>query len=415
MRLRAVTMRDLAVVAVTFSGLTGCLYPDYTFDAPETSGSGGSGGAATGGTAGAGASLGGSGAGGAGAAGADGGSGGQAPPREDCLDGIDNDDDGDVDCRDSDCQPDFECVPPVPVGWGAIGHSALYQGASANLPICPSYADEISYEGGATLDPGSGTCTSCSCGTPSGQSCSLSIDLDGPRPGFQPLQVSNKPCGQAGTELSTLTVPDPWGGGCYQEDTHPAGATCMGDPCNRSINSSSPTVSGGSCNPGGGDPLLDTPIFDQAVRACRVPTSGGGCGGIQVCMPRPASPFEARVCIGRAGDEACPGGLFTERFVFYEGYDDGRGCTGCTCGSPTGGACEITMGVYDDPAVGTCNNSVASFTAGSCFDLTGNPAIFGLTATVTGAPSGSSCSVTGGGQPTGQVTPETPTTFCCLP
>jgi len=415
---------SLAIVGATLVLGTGCLFPDYTFDAPEP-GTGASGGqVTTGGSAGAATGGGGNGGnggdggngggqGGSGAVGAQGGSGG-APPVEDCLDGIDNDGDGDVDCKDSECLPDFECVPAIPVGWGAIGYAALYQGASQALPACPTYADDIAYEGGASLDPGNASCTACSCGAPTGQSCTLTVDLDVPRVGFQPLQVSNKPCGQVGTELSTLTVPDPWGGGCFQQDTLPAGVTCMGDDCNASVNSGAPTVSGGSCAPGGGSPVLDTPAFSLAARACRVGLAGGGCDGTDVCMPRPTTPFESRVCVGRAGDEVCPGGPFTERFLFHEGFDDSRDCTSCTCDAPTGGACEITYGVYDDPQVGTCQSSVASFTAGSCFDLVGNPAMVGLTANVTQAPSGSACGTSGGGALIGAVTSDVPTTFCCL-
>jgi len=412
---------SLAFVCATFVFGTGCLFPDYTFDAPEPGGTGASGGqVATGGEGGSGAATGGGGiggiggTGGVGGAGAQGGTGG-APPAEDCLDGIDNDEDGDVDCKDTDCQPGFECAPALPVGWGAIGYAAVYQGSSQTLPACPVYADDIAYEGGASLDVGNASCTACSCGTPTGQSCTLTVDLDGPRVGFQPLQVSNKPCGQAGTDLSTLTVPDPWGGGCFQQDTLPAGATCTGDPCNTSVNSGAPTVGGGSCNPGGGTPQLDTPSFSLAARACRVPLGGGGCDGTEVCMPRPASPFESRVCIGRSGDEVCPGAAFTERFLFHQGFDDGRDCTICTCDAPTGGACEITFGLHDGPPGDACQSSVASFPAGSCFDIVGNPAVVGITADVTQAPSGSSCGVSGGGALTGVVTSETPTTFCCLP
>jgi hypothetical protein len=390
------------VLAASFASV-GCLFPDYAFDAPEPTGGAG----ATGGTAGdgAGGNVGGSaGAGGAGAG-----------PVEDCMNGRDDDDDGAVDCADPDCEPGFECAPPVPGGWTDLGYLALFQGASAALPECPNGA-AIAYEGGDDLDPGASACTACGCASATGQSCELTQDLDPAKPGIQPIQVSNMPCGQPATVLSTMSVPDPpWGGGCYHGDPQPGGQTCAGEPCNRALIAAVPSVAGGSCDPTGGEPAFGTPTFDVTARACAVPSGGGGCSGGAQCVPRPAAPFEARVCVGRAGDQTCPDGDFSERFVFFEGVEDERACSGCSCGAVSGGSCEMTLTAYGDASVGTCNNPVDSVASGTCTDLSGNPGLYGLRASVTMIPAGGTCPVTGGGIPSGDVLPSTPSTFCCLP
>src|SRR4051812_19027561 len=45
------------------------------------------------------------------------GMGGGGPREDDCLDGIDNDGDGDIDCADTNCRPDFECAVAPLAGW----------------------------------------------------------------------------------------------------------------------------------------------------------------------------------------------------------------------------------------------------------------------------------------------------------
>jgi hypothetical protein len=94
--------------------------------------------------------------------------------------------------------------------------------------------------------------------------------------------------------------------------------------------------------------------------------------------------------------------------VYYGAIDDTRGCSSCTCGSPTGIVCEGLETQY-----GTSN--------GSCLNQAqqGNLPL-ACTADVDSArdwrldygPSGGSCAANPVSS-TGSATPANPTTFCC--
>ncbi len=59
-----------------------------------------------------------------------GGSGGTTVVPEDCLDGVDNDADGNADCADTDCAPDFQCVEMPPSGYeGSDVRPTAHRGA----------------------------------------------------------------------------------------------------------------------------------------------------------------------------------------------------------------------------------------------------------------------------------------------
>lgn len=382
-----------------------CFFPDYTFDL--TTSSGGSGGTGTTSSTSSSSST---------TTSSSTGTGGEAHVFENCLNGVDDNDDGKIDCEDPDCQA-YECVDPVPTGWGTPGYVALYEGASAPTPPdCPDDMPMEVYQGNATLNVQPAICSPCGCAAPIGQDCQLLTDLEPPpgKSGIQPMQVSNQPCGQGATQLNTLTVPNPWGGACYHDEILPGGQQCLGAPCNRSVNSASPTVVGGTCAPTGGSPTKPAAQWASRALACHGSLQGGGCASPKVCMPKPASPYKSHVCIEKAGDVDCPAGTpFTKKSVYYTGVDDTRDCSGCTCGSPSGGACEITITLYGDATSGVCATEVGSVKAGQCVDLAGNPAIHGRTDQITKAPSGALCAPTVQSMPFGTLTPKDATTFCC--
>ena len=70
-----------------------------------------------------------------------------------------------------------------------------------------------------------------------------------------------------------------------------------------------------------------------------------------------------------------------------------------------------TVTVYSDAL---CTTQIASFTAGSCTNIAGNPQASGRKFTVTAAPTGGTCPASGG-QPMGSVAPTGATTYCCTP
>ena len=113
------------------------------------------------------------------------------------------------------------------------------------------------------------------------------------------------------------------------------------------------------------------------------------------------------MCIYQAGNLACPGG-YTNKSVFYEGFDDTRGCSACTCGTATGncaGTGTVSLHNKDD-----CTDDVKTITLGSCDTA--------VTATHAKYNDGPATNVTcppapGAGMATGAATPKNPVTFCC--
>ncbi len=382
-------------------GLSACFFPDYTFKNQ------GGGGATSSSSA---SSTGSGGMGGGGGMG----------PVEDCFNGVDDDQNGLADCADPACTPVTECVGAIPVGWGAFGYVVLGETDPASAPMCPSYATTSKYTGNASLMGGSWSCTQCKCDPPAGESCDLTHDLNAGPVGIQAFQVFDTPNCTNPTTIKNVSIPGTppsgpwWDLTCTATDTLASGAMCGSNPCNTSVFADFPTVSGGSCAAKGGTPNLSTPSWGVAATVCGNVAAMAGCGAEDKCMPKPAAPFEGHVCVGKAGDQTCPA-VFTKKHLYYGGLADTRGCAPCGCGDPSGSVCEITIKLHSDDAC-AINPPIATFTAGSCANLTGNPRIGGREASVTQAPNGGSCTPTvSNPMPTGSLTESTPTTFCCLP
>lgn len=392
-----------------------CLFPDYTFDEPEPSGGAGAGGAA-------GHHEGGQPTGGSGGVPSTGGMGGEggSPPVEDCFTAGDEDNDGLADCADPDCNADLECADAIPVGWGTYGYAAVFRGAAASDPSCPPGTELVVYTGHSGLINTSAACTACDCQDPVGQTCTLSNDFDPNKAGIQGLYTRDVPCANgAATNQTTLTVPAAWDGTCSSLDAAPGGGACPGLNCNMSVKVQSASVSGGTCDPtpNGGMPSGGDPTWTEAIKVCKaIPLQG--CDAPQSCVPRPSTPYEPRVCIGKPGDQTCPTGPFSLPTQGFDDFDDSRGCSECTCGPASGGVCKLAVTLYSD-AGATCNSALSTnptvLQSGGCVDLTGNPRVSGRSFTVSMPPTGGSCPVSGGGVPSGSVTETGPTTFCCLP
>ncbi len=144
--------------------------------------------------------------------------------------------------------------------------------------------------------------------------------------------------------------------------------------------------------------------WKEALRACLLPAPPRQetCGGGELCVPLPTTPLETRPCIFRAGDVACPAGLYSVKRVVYGDATDDRACSTCTCGSVTG---SCTTAIRQDCG-GQPPVSVAP-----CAAVTDPSKIMLVSAPL---PSGVACPAMGG-TPIGGVTPTSPTTFCCIP
>jgi hypothetical protein len=377
-----------------------CIFPEYTFNEPEPSGSGGGAtGSASASTTGSSPGSGGTG----GATNASSSSTGIISGGEDCVNGADDDEDGLTDCADEDCNPVATCTPNVPFGWS--GFAALFEGVPAQAPACPAaFPSPNPYTGFHTPVAQGASCSQCGCGMPEGEVCDLP----------DTFKTQNAPCGGDPNYFGNGMFPVAWNGACNGQSYFPGGVTTCDGPCNVAITAPAPTVTGGMCPPTGG--VATVPPLTWAIigKACGDPAVGGGCGAGKACLPKPASPFVSGLCIYKLGDQECPATDFTDKHVFYGGADDTRGCADCSCGAPAGSTCSASIDFHSETQANTCTTKIATLVAGGCVDLVGNPVVGSKTATITQQPAGGSCTP-GGGGPKGDVTPVDPTTFCCAP
>ena len=164
---------------------------------------------------------------------------------------------------------------------------------------------------------------------------------------------------------------------------------------------------GGTCDQTAEEEIAEIP-WTAAVRACEGMLSDEVCDGDgRVCAEDPPEGFEQTLCVLAEGDVPCPDGDYSEKFLMYGGADDSRNCSNCSCTPPTFGTPCLDQIDYhtsddcSDAAAGSLNNQecVNNLTLGSInFDLTQ-----------------STCAVVSGGEPTGEVVPNDPYTYCCAP
>ena len=406
-RLRSVFGASSVGLLACFCGVSGgCLFPDYTF------GKGGSGGAsssssemtssnATGGTTNSSSST-------------SGGAGG-TKPTENCFNGVDDNGDGLADCDDPSCKSKTQCAAPIPVGWGTYGYVFLAEGAQGAPATCPSYAPDSVYTGFDTLTNTEWICSDCGCDGATGQACQLGTDLNMGVAGFQGARVRDDVCGGNPLNFIDLTFPAPWDYSCISFGSEaPSGQSCSAGPCNTSIETSLPKVSGGSCAGKGGLKTVATggPGWQVGITACGNFASLGGCSGGDKCVAKPPAAFTGSACVGKSGDIGCPSG-FPNRHLYYGNFDDTRDCAKCECNDPVGGTCAITLTVYSD---NSCTNQVVNVPS-TCAAIPANDAVGSIKGVLAGPISGGTCTAVDiKSAPIGGVTEDatTATTFCCL-
>ncbi len=367
-----------------------------------TTGPGGAGGSPAGGFGGSSASQGGSGgtagsdAGAGGTAGAatggsstggssTGGSGGSAGGglEINCLDGLDDDSDGEVDCADDDCKPDYECVAAPPADWSGyyrVRRLPWSDPEPAQEP-CPNGRPARRFYQDAS---GSITCA-CSCGPLSGASCTparigCATNVNCSNPSDWTAELSDGHCHKpdigSSTQLSCLLLDD--------------GAIA-------SMGSCTPSVTKSSVAP-----------FQSVLDVCGPDVGNHGCFPGYACTHRGGGAYTGPLCVRKADNTACPLG-WGARYFGFESYTDTRDCTACTCTpnttcSPTGYA------VYDD---NDCHDWHATVSSSICVNASDALDFTTWSIRRTGTPQASGQCVGGGGESTGSLTTSGPTTFCC--
>lgn len=318
-------------------------------------------------------------------------------PPEDCMNGVDDDGDGQADCADTDCQTaGFMCVPTVPAGFA--GPVELFEGAVADMPKCDGPYPVESFTGwGSLACPFS--CSNCLCGSPKEVACG--------NPGISFDDIGGT-CRALTTRPVTLTP-----GECYSlpDTSYTMFATWEGK------------ASGGKCESTGGGQITRLPASWNAARVCGGQiTGGGGCAAGSMCWPAPQKGFQAQACVVGGGNLTCPASGYTNKRDYFDSQDfsDTRLCSGCGCATPTGVSCHAEVTLYAAGLIGkeplacsSLNPEIVKVPT-ECVREPFN--IGSVRASIPATPfSGGSCAGTGG-ERTGACTPTgRQATVCCTP
>jgi hypothetical protein len=275
---------------------------------------------------------------------------------ENCNNGVDDDNDGLIDCLDDVCS----CAA-LPPGW--YGPAALILNGT-----CPGRT--VAAGGiGATIAPDA-QCESCGC-APAKDTCGANLFL-----------YSDESC--------TMYLID-----------FPAGLSA----CNNELTGIIPgitvsgqAVPGGSCDPSGGEATVNEVSWrDGTASLCQL-EPGAGCEALEFCAGGPT-------CIYQEGEHNCPAD-FPDAHSLSSVTSDTRGCSACQCGDPTGTMCaEGTVILYGQDG---CVGQVESGQVGQC--ISSNQGV--ESATVISMNPGTCEPVEDGAMPIGSVTTLT-TTVCC--
>ncbi len=304
---------------------------------------------------------------------------------EDCLNGVDDNGNGLVDCQDVGCQVDYQCVPSPPPGWDGIGWLT-----SQSVESCPDEMPmgQVLYDP-AELNAPPATC-SCSCGSPSGVQCQSTLSC-----------YNDPQCSQTLVLQAQVTT------SCQQMPPFPPPAGCT---------ASALSATGGSCPPGPVSETVPTLTWPSDTSAC-LRESAGVCDGGEACIPRLPS-GAVGPCILREGDHACPGG-YSDKTSHVDGsYNDTRGCGPCQCSPPSGVSCgcsSSSCGVSLH-SQGNCVGGLLSLVpvGGSCVASTLVVPSVGARLIQVQQLGAGSCS--GQASPAGSAVPQGgPITVCCVP
>lgn len=300
-------------------------------------------------------------------------------------DGDSGDGDGDPS---SDCSSGFSCAEPIPDGWE--GPVARFLG-DEGIPDCGGDYPYLEIEGYANLSAADAECSACSCDEPTGVECA------GPEIRFY---ASNQCLGADELNFNLGDHDVCINFGSYGIDTNGMAS----DPIE-------PKPGTGSCAPSGGEATLADPSWGTHMRACSGAGEAGSCGDAGSCVPTPGNPFSAGVCIYQVGNASCPPGPYSQRNLYYQSYEDSRGCSDCDCGDASADckgqiqvhyndSCSNLRGTLGDPG----NECVDIDDGGGYAPRSGKMIVSGI--------ENGSCPASGG-VATGTVTTAEPLTFCC--
>lgn len=289
------------------------------------------------------------------------------------------------------------------VHWQALwaDPTLLWIGPEEQAPECPRGPSTVSYEGHTDL-VALPVCEACTCEPPTG-SCALPSTLT----------ASTAVCDTPGA-LTSFNAPTPWDGSCDSTTQIPSGAA-------HSLKIDPMTMTENGCALG--PPVAAKVVslhWDTFARGCDVAFPPSPIER-SICFPGDLLPPGFALCIVRVGEHACPAdpeNLFTERHVFYQGVQDDRQCSACSCGAPTGSTCTATISIYKGNDLTCIPPTFAQIPVSSegpaCLNIQ-------LPGQALGSKSaGPTTYLPGtcppmGGDASGSAIPTEPDTFCCRP
>jgi hypothetical protein len=287
-------------------------------------------------------------------------SGSSGPPlTENCINRVDDDGDGKIDCGDTDCAL-YECAPAVPEGWTQYW---MLQTAfdDASEVTCPEgQMATVLFTGPAD----SITCSTCTC-TYENASCSSVKYINGAPGGFGCPVGIPKSADVGGCHAVTWSTGPKW---CIMVPSLVANAgTCVGGPSS----------------------VIGPSKFEKKVQLCATPAGGGaGCLAGDACIQKKPNVFEqARLCIVQPGDSACPIGWNMSGLIAYEGATDARSCSNCGCDTNGVTCANSVMTVYGDS--NDCSGNGVAILLNQCTDVeisTTNPSFNFVLATPSPGP-----------------------------
>jgi hypothetical protein len=276
----------------------------------------------------------------------------------------------------------------------------LWFGPADQVPECPRGPMTIAYEAQTDLVALS-ACEACTCEPPTG-SCALSSTLT----------ASTTACSMPGGASTSFNAPSPWDGSCDSTTQTPSGAS-------QSLTIEPMTMIENGCALG--PPVAAKVVslhWDTFARGCDIDLPDGPADRSK-CLPPDIIPSGFALCIFHEGERDCPtdpGNVFTEKHVFYNGVQDDRQCSACSCGAPTGSVCTAQLAVYEGASCSgspLMSNPISSAKL-TCLDITIPGQALGSKSAgaVTYLPG--TCPPEGG-DGSGSAIPIKPDTFCCRP
>lgn len=315
---------------------------------------------------------------------------GCASVESNCLDGLDDDCNGLIDCADPACTPAFTCVPAAEAGFQGF---AIYAPDRANP--CPSTypVQTDTFESLFFLPAMCSACT-CAAGEPSCGAATL-------------VCAPGAACVADGGTTTSL------GPGCNALD----GGVVLG--AGMSCELDGPAATPGTCTAEGGTPTFAPASFGELSRICAASAGpGGGCAAGSVCVAdAPAGSHGACVSLATDDSAQCPAGYPNAHATVADAasFTDTRTCTSCGCTGPTGAACAGSANLEPGTA---CGGAGPQSDAAPPIALSVDAGCVALPETVVSATFTSIVSSRGacspaGGEPTGGVTPRSQTLYCC--